>query len=153
MELYPEPYFQKLVALLDEADMDVVTDPHTGPLHVPVDALLDAGVTVSLGQDDIVDAYYPFGQNDMLEVGFLAAHILWKTTRADLRDIYRMVTTHAAASLGLEGYGIDKGTPADLVVFDVGSVVEALQHRPVPRQVIARGRVVAETTTETTLSV
>lgn len=153
MELYPEPYFQKLVALLDEAEIDVVTDPHTGPLHVPVDDLRDAGITVSLGQDDVVDAYYPFGQNDMLEVGFLAAHLLWKTTRADLRDIYRMVTTHAAASLGLEGYGIDEGTPGNLVVFDVGSVVEALHYQPVPRHVVARGRVVAETTTETTLSV
>ena len=152
MELYPEPYFQKLVGLLERAEMDVVTDPQTGPLHVPVDDLLDAGITVSLGQDDIADAYYPFGRNSMLEVGFLAAHLLWKTTGSDLRDIYRMITTSAATSLGIEGYGIEEGTPADLLVFDVESVAEALHYQPVPTLVIAGGDVVAETSVETTLS-
>lgn len=153
MELYPEPYLQKLVGLLDKADMDIVTDPQTGPLHVPVDDLLEAGITVSLGQDDIADAYYPFGQNSMLEVGFLAAHLLWKTRGTDVRDIYRMVTTAGAASLGLDGYGLAEGTPADMVVFDVGSVAEAIHYQPVPTQVVADGQVVAETTEETTLAV
>jgi len=153
MELYPEPYLQKLLGLLDEAGMDVVTDPQTGPLHVPVDDLLEAGVPVSLGQDDIADAYYPFGQNSMLEVAFLAAHLLWKTTGADLRDVYRMTTTHAADSLEVDGYGVEEGTPADLVVFDVERVAEAIHYQSTPRQVVAGGRVVAETTEETTLSV
>lgn len=152
MELYPEPYRRKLYGLLDRAEMDVVTDPQTGPLHVPVEELLDAGITVSLGQDDIADAYYPFGQNSMLEVGFLAAHLLWKTTAADLRDVYRMITTHAAASMGIEGYGLEVGTPAELVVFDVGSVYEAIHYQPAPTHVIADGRVVAEHHAETTLS-
>ncbi len=44
MALYPEPYFQKLAALLRQADMPVVTDPHTGPLHARVRELLAAGV-------------------------------------------------------------------------------------------------------------
>ena len=124
----------------------------SGPLHAPVDDLLDAGITVSLGQDDIADAYYPFGRNSMLEVGFLAAHLLWKTTGSDLQDIYRMITTSAARSLGIEGYGIEEGTPADLLVFDVESVAEALHYQPVPTLVIAGGDVVAETSVETTLS-
>src|SRR5689334_7476344 len=31
MELYPQPYFQKVAALLRRANMSVVSDPHTGP--------------------------------------------------------------------------------------------------------------------------
>ena len=75
MALYPEPYFRELPALLNRARVPVVTDPHTGPLHARVQDLLAAGVNVCLGQDDISDAYYPFGRNNMLEVAFLAAHL------------------------------------------------------------------------------
>ena len=37
---------------------------------------ITSGVAVALGQDDIEDAYYPFGRGNMLEVAFLAAHSL-----------------------------------------------------------------------------
>ena len=49
MALYPEPYFQKVAALLRQAGMPVVTDPHTGPLHARVRDLQAAGVRVCLG--------------------------------------------------------------------------------------------------------
>jgi len=67
MALYPEPYFKKIAALLKFADMGVISDPHTGPLHARVKELLAEKCLVGLGQDDIVDAYYPFGQNSMLK--------------------------------------------------------------------------------------
>jgi hypothetical protein len=51
--------------------MGVVSDPHTGPLHARVKDLLASGNLVCLGQDDCCDAYYPFGQCSMHEVGFL----------------------------------------------------------------------------------
>jgi len=84
MQLYPMPYFERLVGLLREADVSVVSDPHTGPLHARVAELLSAGVNVILGQDDISDAYYPLGRNNMLEVAFLAVHLLWMTTAAEM---------------------------------------------------------------------
>ena len=68
MELYPENYFRKLVSLLKKAQIGVVSDPHTGPLHARVKDLLKAGVPVALGQDDIADAYYPYGECNMLQV-------------------------------------------------------------------------------------
>ena len=144
MELYPEPYRRKLYTLLDRAGMSVVTDPQTGPLHVPVDELLDAGVPVALGQDDVADAYYPFGRNSLVEVGFLAAHLLWKTTAADLHQIHAMLTEHGAASLGLDGYGLDAGCAADLVLLDAGSVPEAIGQQALVTHVVSGGELVAE---------
>ena len=79
-EMYPTPYLQKLAALMKQARMGLVTDPHTGPLHARVKELLSEDVLICLGQDDISDAYYPFGRNNMLEVAFLASHLLWMTT-------------------------------------------------------------------------
>jgi cytosine/creatinine deaminase len=66
---------------MKKAQMGLVSDPHTGPLHARVKELLELDVLVCLGQDDISDAYYPFGRNNMLEGGFLNAHLLWMTTR------------------------------------------------------------------------
>lgn len=79
----PRPYLQKLMALLKKAEMGVVSDPHTGPLHTPVRELLEEEVLVCLGQDDISDAYYPHGRSNMLEVAFLASHMLWMTSAAE----------------------------------------------------------------------
>ena len=109
MALYPEPYFQKLAALLRQAGMPVVTDPHTGPLHARVRELLAAGIVVCLGQDDVSDAYYPFGRNNMLEVAFLASHLLWMTTEDDMERLYDMITVDAARAMGLDDLRIEVG--------------------------------------------
>ena len=61
MALYPEPVFHELVDLLRRARVAIVSDPHTGPLHARVKELVAADINVCLGQDDISDAYYPFG--------------------------------------------------------------------------------------------
>ena len=141
MALYPEPYFQKLAALLRQADMPVVTDPHTGPLHARVRELLAAGARVCLGQDDISDAYYPFGRNSMLEVAFLAAHMLWMTTEEDMERLYDMITVDAGRAMGLEDLRLEVGCPADMVVLDAPSVLEALREHRAPAHVIRNGRV------------
>ena len=142
MALYPEPYFRKLAALLRQAGMPVVTDPHTGPLHARVRELLAEGVGVCLGQDDISDAYYPFGRNNMLEVAFLAAHMLWMTTEDDMERLYDMITVDAAQAMGLHDLRLEVGRPADMVVLEAPSVLEALREHRAPVYVIRGGKVV-----------
>ena len=144
MSLYPTPYFQKVAALLKKANMGVVSDPHTGPLHARVRELLAEGCLVCLGQDDISDAYYPFGRNNMQEVAFLAAHLLWFTARADIETLYDMVTTRAAQAMGLRDCTLTPGAPAHLVVLGQKNVVEALRYHAAPRFVVSHGKVIAE---------
>jgi cytosine deaminase len=140
MALYDEAYFRELVPLLHRAGVPVVSDPHTGPLHARVRELLAAGVTVCLGQDDISDAYYPFGRNNMLEVAFLASHLLWMTGRADLERLYDMVTTDAARAMNVGEFGLAVSNPAHLVVLDAPDVLEALRWHAPPAHVISHGR-------------
>ena len=142
MSMYPEPYFRKLVALLKQAGVGVVSDPQTGPLHARVKELLAEGALVALGQDDIADAYYPFGRNNMLEVGFLSTHMLWMATPAGMEQIYDMITVSAARTMNVEGFGIAVGNPAHLVVLDAGSIYEALWKHEAPRWVVSHGRLV-----------
>jgi cytosine deaminase len=142
MALYPTPYFQKVAALLKKARMGVVTDPHTGPLHARVKELLAENVLVCLGQDDISDAYYPFGRNNMLEVAFLAAHLLWMTTTTDLEQLYDMITLRAAQAIGLTDFALKIGAPAHLVILNAANVLEALRYHQAPVAVISHGQVV-----------
>jgi cytosine deaminase len=142
MSLYPMPYLQRLARVLRTARVAIVTDPHTGPLHARVKELLAENVRVCLGQDDISDAYYPFGRNNMLEVAFLASHLLWMMTRLEVAKLYDMITVEAAAAINLEGFGLAVGAPANLVVLDQPDEVEALRFHSPPAHVVSNGRLV-----------
>ncbi len=142
MSMYPKPYLQKLAALLKKAQMGVVSDPHTGPLHARVRELLEENVLVCLGQDDISDAYYPYGRNNMLEVAFLNSHLLWFTTREDMEVLYDMVTTNAAKCIGLKDFSLKVGAVANLVILDQPNVLEALRFHERPTHVISHGKLV-----------
>ena len=140
MALYPEPYYRKIEHLLKEARVGLVSDPQTGPLYARVRSLYEAGVSVALGQDDIADAYYPFGRNNMLEVAFLAAHIMRMTSFDDMNILYDLVTTHAAKALGIPDFRLAEGNPANLVVLNAKSEWEAIWNHEAPRTVIKDGR-------------
>jgi cytosine deaminase len=140
---YPGPTLQRLIGLPGRAGLGFVTDPHTGPLHLPVREFLDAGLPVALGQDDIEDAYYPFGRNNMLEVAFLAAHVLGFLSDADQLRLIEMITGRAAEVLGMADHAIRAGAPANLLVHGHHRVVDLLRYHDAPRMAIARGRIVA----------
>ncbi|RKX45551.1 MAG: cytosine deaminase [Thermotogae bacterium] len=144
MALYPDPYFLKLAALLKKARLPVVSDPHTGPLHARVKDLIREGVLVCLGQDDITDAYYPYGRNNMLEVAFLASHVLWMTSKREMEKLYDMVTTDAARAMGLKTHLLKEENPANLVIVKGEDVLEALRFHEEPLAVISHGKLVKE---------
>lgn len=94
---------------------------------------------VALGQDDVADAYYPFGECNMLQIAFLASHLLWMTTFADMELLYDMVTTSAAKVLGMQGHKLEVGGNADLVILDEEDVYHAIWHHRPPVCVIKDG--------------
>lgn len=140
MALYPEPYYRKIEHLLKIAQIGVVSDPQTGPLYARVKDLYKAGVRIALGQDDIADAYYPFGRNNMLEVAFLAAHLMWMNSRAEMDILYDLITTNAAMALGEENHRLQEGGNADLVVLNAESVWESIWNHEAPLHVIKSGK-------------
>ena len=144
---YPLPSVVRLVELARTAGLGFVSDPHTGPLHLPVRHFVGAGLPVALGQDDIEDAYYPFGRHNMLEVAFLAAHVLQFLSAEDQRVLLDLVTRRAADVLGIPGHAIETGNRADLCIHGSERVVDLLREHAAPRWVVRAGRVVAETET------
>ncbi|WP_233492600.1 amidohydrolase family protein [Blastococcus sp. TF02A-30] len=136
----------EVLDLARRSGLGLVSDPHTGSVALPVERALAAGVAVALGQDDIEDAYYPFGRHNLLEVAFLAAHLLDMRSAAQQQVLVDLVTTSAARVLGLPGYGLRVGGPADLLVHDATRTVDLLARHAAPRAVVRAGRVIAGAT-------
>ncbi len=148
--LYPGPTLERLAGLARRAGLGFVSDPHTGSLHMPVRELTALGLPVALGQDDIEDAYYPFGRHNMLEIAFLAAHALGAFDRTGLDLVYDAVTTTAAVVLGVPHHRLGPGGGADLVVHHHPTLRDVLAHHAPPAHVVASGKVVASSSSATT---
>lgn len=81
----------------------------------------------------------------MLDVAHMGLHLAQKTGLAPIRECFEMVTTRGARVLGLEGYGLEPGCFADMVVLQARGEVDALRLRPGRLWVIRRGRGIAST--------
>jgi cytosine/creatinine deaminase len=86
-----------------------------------------------------------------LQIANLLAHTAQYGTIHSQAQILRMATYDAARAIGLEEYGIAEGRYADLVVLDSPLVGDVLADIPPRTWVIKRGRVTAESRTESTI--
>lgn len=146
---YPVDDQIRLAELAREAGLGFVSDPHTGPLALPIERFVGLAVAVALGQDDIEDAYYPYGRHNMLEVAFLASHLLELKTSADQELLFDMVTGSAARVLGVSAHKLAVGNAANICIHDSERLVDVFREHAAPRWVISRGRVVAQTESTT----
>ena len=159
---YPRDYADHVIARLRDADVNMIANPATnlmlqGRLDdypkrrgvTQVKELLAAGVNVACGQDCVHDTFYPFGQNDPLEIGFLLCHASQMSQPPEIRTVMDMVTHHGARALRAADFPVAVGAVADLVVLEARDAREAFATRLPRRWVIRRGRLIAETTLQT----
>jgi cytosine deaminase len=113
-----------------------------GMTRVP--ELMAAGITVAFGQDCVMDPWYSLGSGDMLEVAHMGLHVGQMTGIEAMRKCFDAVTVNPARILGLEGYGLAPGNPANLVILQASDPIEAIRLRAGRPWVLRRGKVVAE---------
>jgi cytosine deaminase len=156
-----EPYYSsKLRGFLRRAGINIVVNPYANSLiqgrldpypkrrgFAQLKELLAEGVNVSLGNDVIIDPWYPMGKADLVDAAHLALHFTYMSGREEIAEMLRVATERGARTLGVEDeYGIEEGKPADCVIFDAPTPVDVISLRATRRYVIRRGRVIAETT-------
>ncbi|MGW5232953.1 amidohydrolase family protein [Streptomyces nodosus] len=134
--------FARTAAALAQAGVSVLTNGPAGPMP-PVLRLRESGVRVFAGSDNIRDAWWPYGTGDMLERATIIGLRSDLMTDDELRTAASLVTTEAAAALGLDRYGLQPGSRADLVAVAAGSVAEAVAAHPRRLLVMHAGRVLA----------
>ena len=108
----------------------------------PIFQLQKAGVVVSVGGDNVNDAWFPFTNFDpinLMAFSMPIAHLApWD--RLGLSPF----TSSAASILNLQWDGVlQKGSPADFVLLDSNSWVKALSERP-KRRVVVNGEFLNE---------
>lgn len=158
MGSYNNAYAYKLMSFLGRSQINFIANPlinitlqgraDTYPKRrgiTRVKELWQQGLNVSLGHDCIQDPWYSLGTGNMLDVASMAVHACHMTGLDEIDACYDMVTTHGARTLHLTDYGLAPGLPANLIVLDASSRYDAIRRRPVVRQVISRGRQLAET--------
>ncbi|GAC1043453.1 amidohydrolase family protein [Rhizobium sp. No.120] len=149
-------YVSKLIPLMAEARINVIPNPlinimlqgrhDTYPKRrgmTRVRELMDAGLNVSFGHDCVMDPWYSMGSGDMLEVGHMAIHVAQMAGVEDKKKIFDALTVNSAKTLGLEGYGLEKGCNADFVMLQAVDTLEALRLKPNRLAVIKRGKIIA----------
>jgi cytosine deaminase len=159
---YPRDYADRVIARIHEAGVNMIANPATnlmlqGRLDdypkrrgvTQVKELLAAGVNVACGQDCVHDTFYPFGQNDPLEIGFLLCHASHMSQPAEIRTVMDMITNKGAHALRIADFAVAVGARADLVILDARDAREAFATRTPRRWVIRRGRLIAESKVET----
>jgi len=158
MHSYNNAYAHRLIQNIARAGMFMVTNPldnavlqgrfDTGPIrrgHTRVKALQEAGVTVCIGHDSVMDPWYPLGYGDPLQAAFVLAHLGHMSGEDELHRLLDMITVDPAAALQVKDYGLVAGTAADLVVFDAPTDVDALR-LVAPRYLVLRdGKILART--------
>ena len=150
-------YVSKLLPLIKEAGVAAIANPlinitlqgrhdsypkRRGMTRVP--EMLAAGIPVAFGHDCVMDPWYSLGSGDMLEVAHMGLHVAQMTGQAAMRQCFDAITTTPARILGLEGYGLDVGCHADMVILQARDPVEAIRLRATRLTVIRRGHVVAQ---------
>jgi cytosine/adenosine deaminase-related metal-dependent hydrolase len=138
-----EPEVGRLIDLLREERIAIMTTAPGDRATPPVRRLREAGVTVGAGSDGVRDAWTPFGNADMLERAMLIAYRNGFRTDALVHGALDIVTRDNAAVLGLGRYGLAVGDRADLVVLPGETLGEVVAMRPPRACVISGGRGVA----------
>ncbi len=134
---------QRTAERLAEAGVSILTNAPGNHAYPSVMLLREAGVTVITGNDNIRDAWWPYGDADMLERAMLVGYGSGFLTDAALEMALDLATHAAASVLGVADYGIRVGAQADLVVVNASSPAEAVVARPPRRYVLKSGKVVA----------
>ncbi|SFK67356.1 cytosine deaminase [Halogranum rubrum] len=165
MHSYSNAYAQKLISLLAKSGVSVVTNPPDNAVlqgryddypkrrgHTRIDQLREAGVSVGLGHDSVMDPWYHYGVGDPLDAAFVLLHYAHMSGRDDVEPLWEMLTTANATVFGAQNYGIEPGAEGSLVVFDAHDPFNALRMRAPRVRVIRRGVEIARTTpAETTV--
>ncbi|WP_282173873.1 cytosine deaminase [Cytobacillus firmus] len=159
MGSYNDAYTYKLFRLLKLSNINFVANPLVN-IHLQgrfdtypkrrgitrVKELLDAGLNVSFGHDDIFDPWYPLGTGNMLQVLHMGIHVSQLMGYEQIVNSFDLITNNSAKTLSIEEkYGIEEGKPANLIILDAENEYEAIRRQAAVKYSIRNGKIIAET--------
>lgn len=158
MGSYNGAYASRLFNVLTKSHLNIVSNPLVN-IHLQgrfddypkrrgltrVKELVQAGVNVAFGHDDIFDPWYPLGDGNMRDVVHMGLHVAQMMGYEEIQNSYRFITENAAKVLHLEGYGIAEGNDASFIVLNAPDWYTALNEKREVLYNFSKGRLIAET--------
>ena len=159
MHSYNNAYAYKLFRLLKLSNINFVANPLVN-IHLQgrfdtypkrrgitrVKELLEAGLNVCFGHDDIFDPWYPLGTGNMLQVLHMGLHICQMMGYDDINESIGLITSNSARTLNIqEEYGIEEGKRANLIILPAENGYDAIRRQTPILYSIRDGKVLAKT--------
>lgn len=126
---------------LADAGVAIMTNAPGDRTFPPVLRLREHGVRVFTGNDNIRDAWWPYGNGDMLQRAMLIGYRSGFYRDEELAVALAMATGEAARAIGLEPPRLEVGRPASFVALGADTLPAAVAAPPADRVVVLRGRV------------
>lgn len=137
----PDAALDQAAVSLADAGISIMTNAPGDRAFPPVLRLRASGVQVFTGNDNIQDAWWPFGNGDMLQRAMLVSYRSGFNTDAALRVALEMATVAAAQVMGKQDYGLKVGSEASFVLFRAPNAAAAVAGALHERWVVRHGAV------------
>ncbi|MBB3141927.1 amidohydrolase family protein [Halomonas organivorans] len=141
----PPDAVARVAERLASADIAIMTNAPGDQAFPPVRALHDAGVRVFAGNDNIRDAWWPYGNGDMLQRAMLIGYRSGFYTDEALALAFEMASTAGARVMGRRDHGLAPGHEATFLVLPAPNVAAAVAEAPSQRALVKRGRFLSDT--------
>lgn len=157
MGSYNDAYTYKLFRLLKQSGINFVANPlvniHLGGRFdtypkrrgvTRVKELLEAGINVCFGHDDIFDPWYPLGNGNMLQVVHMGLHVCHMMGYDEISKALDMISKNSAKTLCIENhYGIEIGKPANFIVLSENNDFDAIRLQAAVTHSVRNGKLIA----------
>lgn len=130
---------KRVGAILAAAGVAIMTNAPGNHAFPPVALLKAEGVRVFAGNDNIRDAWWPYGNGDMLQRAMLIGYRSGFYTDEELDLVLQMATHEPARALNLSDYGIAIGNSATFVILNVPNAAAAVADPSTDRILVQRG--------------
>jgi cytosine deaminase len=150
---YPQAESERVIEKVRRADIAVCISPignlqHVGSIgRLPVHRgssrakeLLDAGVNVAAGTDNMNDMWFAFGRLDPVETAYMAILSAALQTESEVAAGFEMVKDRAARALRRPERAVAVGAEADLVVLEAETMTDVLRGIAPRRTTIKGGK-------------
>ena len=130
---------ERTASAIAHAGVSIMTNAPGDRPFPPILRLRAAGVRVFTGNDNIRDAWWPYGNGDMLQRAMLVGYRSGFYTDEELGIALDLAGGAGAGVLGLRGYGLQAGNEATFVVLDAPNAAAAVAEGGGRRVVVRRG--------------
>lgn len=116
-----------------------------------VKEMLNSGINVCFGHDDVFDPWYPLGTANMLQVLHMGLHVSQVMGYDQINNGLDLISENSARTLNIQDqHGIEEGKPGSLLILPAENGFDALRRQVPVRYSVRNGKVIAETQPATT---